>query len=261
MNTRRIVVLLLAAGAAGIVALMVRGFLGGGSKQAEASVSTPVAISQVLVASQRIEPGQPVNGGQVRWQQWPAKSVDPSFIIKNPGMTAAAAVKGTVARAPMVEGEPVTYAKIVKSKAAGYMAATLAPGMRAVAINVSMASVAGGFVLPNDRVDVMMTQITGDNPKRGMTRTVLSNVRVLAINQVFDSKTQKPLADVKTITLELTPNQSREIAQAQAMGSLSLALRSLGDTRTAARTSGSIDGTGMVAVIRYGMERRGGGGQ
>lgn len=261
MNTRRLVVLLLAAGAAGIVALMVRGLLGGGSKQAEANAPTAVAITQVLVAAQRLEPGQPVSAAQVRWQSWPSKSVDPSFIVKNPGVTLLSAVNGTVARAPIVEGEPITYAKVIKSSAAGFMAATLGPGMRAVAINVSVGTVAGGFVLPNDRVDLMLTQITGDNPKRGVTRTVLSNVRVLAIDQVFDSKTQKPVADVKTVTLELTPDQARETALAQAMGTLSLALRSLGDTQTAAKTSGSVDGTGMVAVIRYGMERRGGGGQ
>jgi pilus assembly protein CpaB len=264
MNTRRLVVLLLAAGAAGVVALMVRGLLGGGAKQAEANVGpSSVAISEVLVATQRLEPGQPLMPAQVRWQQWPTKSVDSSFIVRNSGVTASAAVDGTVVRAPIVEGEPITYAKVVKSQSAGFMAATLAPGMRAVAISVSVASVAGGFIMPNDRVDLMVTVVTGDNPKRGATRTVVSNARVLAIDQAFDSKDHKAVSDVKTVTLELTPEQTHMTELAQAMGTLSLALRGLGDTETAdngADKQSDRDRSGIVEVIRYGLERKGGGG-
>jgi pilus assembly protein CpaB len=248
------------------VALMVRGFLGGGTKEAEAKVApAPVSISQILVASARIEPGQPLTAAQVRWQEWPSKSVDSAFIQKNSGIAPAAAVEGAVARAPIVEGEPITYTKIVRSQGSGFMAATLAPGMRAVSIAGSVASVAGGFIQPNDRVDIMLTMITGDNPKRGVTKTVLANVRVLAIDQSLENK-NKPVSDLKTVTLELTPEQARAASLAQAMGTLSLALRSLGDTAMAANDSGKAkprgggDDSGMVQVLRYGMERRGGSG-
>ena len=270
MNTRRLVVLLLAAAAAGVVALMVRSFFGGGSKQAEATLTpAPVSITQVLVAATRLEPGQSLAEGQVRWQQWPTRGVDPGFILKSSGLSAAAAVEGTVVRAPIVEGEPVTYTKIVKSQAAGFMAATLAPGMRAVSISVSVASVAGGFILPNDRVDLLLTTITGDNPKRGATRTVLSNVRVLAVDQASDGKNQKAVSDVKTATLELSPHQAQIVTLAQAMGTLSLALRSLGDNEAVASSGKSGSGakddedSSFVSVIRYGTARRqaGGGGQ
>lgn len=268
MNSRRLVVLLLAAGAAGVVALMVRGLIGGGTKQADANTAPPpVEITQVLVASQRIEPGQTLNAAQVRWQPWPVKGIDPALIRHTAGSSLASIVDGTVARAPIVAGEPITFTKIVKSQSAGYMAATLAPGMRAVAISVSVASVAGGFIQPNDRVDLMLTYVTGDNPKRGITKTVLSNVRVLAVDQTANSK-DKAVSDVKTVTLELTPEQARNTELAQVMGTLSLALRSLGDTETAdgesdnARRNRS-DGDGLVAVLRYGLARRpnGGGGQ
>lgn len=263
MNSRRLIVLLLAAGAAGVVALMVRGLVGGGAKEAEAKTQPPaVVMAQVLVAAQRLEPGQPISAGQVRWQQWPQKSVDGSFIVQNGGMSPASVVEGTVARAPIIEGEPVTFAKIVKSQGAGFMAATLAPGMRAVSIAVSVASVAGGFIQPNDRVDLMLTMVTGDTPKRGITKTVLSNVRVLAIDQASDSK-NKAVSDVKTVTLELSPDQARSTAMAQAMGTLSLALRSLGDTETAENDKSKAPGAddnGMVAVLRYGIERKAGSG-
>ena len=266
MNTRRLMVLLLAAVAAGAIALLVRGFFGGGTKEASAKPNPEVAMKEVLVASERLEPGLPVKPGQVRWQAWPANSIDPSFIQKNGTLTAAAAVEGTVARAPVVPGEPLTFAKVVKSDAAGFMAATLAPGMRAVAINVSVGSVAGGFILPNDRVDIILIVLTNDSPRRGTTRTVLSNVRVLAVDQVAGDKEQQAIPDVKTVTLELTPQQAQVVTLAQAMGTLSLALRSLGDNQAVANAASGHgdDGTGFVSVIRYGRTNRqagGGGGQ
>lgn len=269
MNTRRLVVLLLAAGAAGVVALMVRGFVGGGAKQAEAHIApAAVEIARVLVAATRLEPGKSLAADQVRWQAWPVRSIDSSFIRQIDTMTSAAIVAGMVVRAPMVEGEPVTFAKMVKSGSSGFMAATIAPGMRAVSIPVSIASVAGGFILPNNRVDIILTVVTNDTPKRGLTRTVLNDVRVLAMDQVPDNKDQKALADVKTVTLELSPEQARIVSTAQAMGVLSLALRGLGDEQIAAadphkKTNPGADGedqSGIVTVIRYGLLRRSSGG-
>jgi pilus assembly protein CpaB len=273
MNTRRLIVLLLAAGAAGVVALMVRGLIGGGTKEADAKVNPPpLAMTEVLVANERLDPGQSLTDAKVRWQAWPSKNIDSSFIVRN-AATAATAVNGTVVRAPIVPGEPVTYAKIVRSGGAGFMAATLTPGMRAMSISISVASVAGGFILPNDRVDIILTTLTGDNPKRGSTRMVLSDVRVLAIDQASDTKDQKAVADVKTVTLELTPQQVQTVSLAQAMGVLSLSLRSLGDNQAvAANTDGKDaaksaqdDGadSGIVSVLRYGKTRNlgGGGGQ
>ncbi len=272
MNSKRLVVLLLAAAAAGVVALMVRNVLGGGAKSSGDNLaSAPVEISEVLVASQRIDAGTSIHAGQVRWQAWPAKIVDASFVRKSSGLTPASIVEGTVARAPMVEGEPITYTKIVKSEGAGFMAATLAPGMRAISISVSVVSIAGGFVLPNNRVDVLLTSATDDS-KRGASKIILSNVRVLAIDQSSDDKNQKAVSEVKTVTLELTPGQARTVAMAQATGTLSLALRSLGDDNAARKNSndnkvsaaGSVDEddaqSGMVTVLRYGRVRKTAGG-
>jgi pilus assembly protein CpaB len=272
MNMRRLVVLLMAAGAAGVVAFMVRGLVGGGTKQADAKVAPPpVEISQVLVAAARLDPGRVMTPDSVRWEAWPIKAIDASFIRKTPSMNLSTIVAGMVVRAPMVPGEPVTFAKIVKSQSAGFMAATLAPGMRAVSIPVSVASLAGGFILPNNRVDIMLTLVAdGAGSKHGVTRMVLTDIRVLAVDQASDKPDQKAVADVKTVTLELTPDQARTVATAQAMGTLSLTLRSLGDdqgaTETAAAdagksTSNADDQAGMVTVIRYGkMPKSGGGG-
>ena len=231
MNTKRLVVILLAAVAAGGAALIVRGLLGGGTPKADANPPPPpIAVSEVLVAASNLQPGQPLNVGLVRWQKWPTSNIDPGFIMQLGASTAEMAVAGTVVRAPIVAGEPITYSKIVKSDTAGFMSATLQPGMRAVSIGVSVVSVAGGFVLPNDRVDIILSQTSNDASKSAHARTVLSNVRVLAIDQAFDGKNQKAVSDVKTVTLELAPEQATELARAQAMGTLSLALRPLGES-------------------------------
>ena len=264
MNTRRLVVLLLAAVAAGGAALLVRGLIGGGTTKAVARLEpAPIAISNVLVAASALQPGQPLTSGLVRWQKWPRSSVDPGFIQQTGALTSDAAIAGTVARAPIVEGEPITYTKIVRSDATGFMAATLQPGMRAVSIPVTIASVAGGFILPNNRVDIILTESTNDTPKRATARVVLADVRVLAIDQATPEKGPKSVADVKTATLELSPDQVQTLSRAQVTGTLSLALRALGDhasAQSAAQLAGTRAGDdsngGQVAIIRYGIERR-----
>jgi len=262
MNTRRLVVLLLAAVAAGAAALLVRALIGGGTPKADARPApAPIAISSVLVAASNVQPGQALNASMVRWQKWPKSNVDPGFIQQSGSLSLDAAVAGTVARSPIVAGEPVTYSKIVRSGSGGFMAATLEPGMRAVSLPVTVSAVAGGFILSNDRVDVVLTQTVGDNPKRAISRIVLSDVRVLAIDQTT-SGSQKPVSDAKTATLELSPDQVKTLSRAQASGILSLALRPLGESgnqqnapQTAAATSGEASEGDQVAIIRYGIAR------
>jgi pilus assembly protein CpaB len=262
MNPRRLVVLLLAFVAAGGTALLVGRLLGSGPPKADAHPVAPaMAMSEVLVAATNLQPGTPLAAGQVQWQKWPSASVNPGFIVGSRGGSPDAAVAGAVVRAPIVTGEPITFAKIVKSDATGFMAAMLQPGMRAVSITASVASIAGGFILPNDRADIISTQTTNDNPKRVVSRIVLSDVRVLAIDQASDNRNQKAVAEVKTVTLELSPSQSGLLASAQAAGTLSLALRGLGERATAlngkapsAKSDTKTDGdSGQVTIIRYGV--------
>jgi pilus assembly protein CpaB len=260
MNTRRLVVLLLAAVAAGGAALLVRSLIGGGTTKVDARPQpAPIAISNVLVAASNLQPGQALTAGLVRWQKWPRTSVDPGFIQQTSAVSADAAVAGTVARAPILAGEPITFTKIVSSNSSGFMAATLQPGMRAASIPVTIASVAGGFILPNNHVDVILTE-PGNNAKQATSRVVLSGVRVLAIDQTIVGK--GPAPDAKTVTLELSAGQVQTLARAQASGTLSLALRALSDQgagQSAAQLAGARSGdesdSGEVAIIRYGIVR------
>ncbi|HUB85367.1 MAG TPA: Flp pilus assembly protein CpaB [Rhizomicrobium sp.] len=259
MNRSRVVVLVAAAFAAGIVALLVRGFLGGGTPDVKAAIApAPAATEDVLVAATNLQPGVAITPESVRWQTWPKSAVDSSFITSIGNSDIASIVKGTVARAPMIAGEPLSNTKFVHADTAGFMAAQLAPGMRAVSISISADTGAGGFILPNDRVDVILTLQISDNPRRFMSKTLVSDVRVLAMDQTFTQDKDQKTVLAKTATLELTPIQADLVALSAATGTISLALRPLGDNDvadSAAKTHHADDGS--VTVIRYGISRGG----
>jgi pilus assembly protein CpaB len=254
MNRSRIIVLSLAALAAGAAALLARGFLGGGSVPAKAQIAA-VSTVGVLVASSNIEPGRPVKPDMVRWQTWPKSSVDSTFLTEEGNPPVDQIVKGAVARAPIVAGEPLTNTKIVHSDAASFMAAMLTPGMRAVSIPITTESGAGGFILPNDRVDVILTAEVSEQPKVYGSHTLLHDVRVLAVDQTYAQDKDQKTVLAKSATLELSPQQSEMLDAAAETGKVSLALRPLGET--AANDLGAKaktkDNNGVVAVIRYGM--------
>ena len=129
MNTQRLVVLGLAVVAAGGAALLVRGMLGGGTPQVAAKAGPVIAMSEVLVASSNLEPGQALKPELVRWEKWPTASVDASFITHEAAGSEENAVKGTVVRAPILSGQPIVSNAIVHGDQSGFMAATLSDGI------------------------------------------------------------------------------------------------------------------------------------
>ncbi|MBV9062619.1 MAG: Flp pilus assembly protein CpaB [Alphaproteobacteria bacterium] len=260
MNRSRVIILALAALAAGAAALLARGFLGGGTEPGKAMPAVSLATVGVLVASSNIEPGRPVTPDLVKWQPWPKSTVDSTFITEDANPHPEQVVKGTVSRAPILAGEPLTNTKIVHSDAAGVMAAMLSPGMRAVSIPITTESGAGGFILPNDRVDVLLTVQVSESPKVFASRAILHDVRVLAVDQTYTQDKDQKTVLAKTATLELAPHQAEMLDGAAATGAVSLTLRPLGETATADLNADSKKhkDTGVVAVIRYGMARAGG---
>jgi pilus assembly protein CpaB len=125
----------------------------------------------------------------------------------------------------------------VFAKGSGFMAAILPKGMRAVSMEVSAENAAGGFILPDDHVDVVLTrhdkmQTAGGASDKIVSESILRNVRVLAIDQAVEEKAGQRVVVGKTATLELTPDQAETLQLAKQQGSLSLALRSLIDSRS-----------------------------
>jgi pilus assembly protein CpaB len=269
MNVMRIAILGVAAIAAGAAALLVRGMLGGGTPTSQAAAPQVAITTEVLVASRDIVPGHILSVDLVRWDSWPKNSVSSTLITKDKQPDIAKAVAGAVVRSPLVAGQPITDASIVRAGSAGFMAATIKPGMRAVGVPVTAETSAGGFILPNDRVDVLLTidvcGCNGGGQKNFVSRTILQDVRVLAVDQVAHQEKDQQSVVAKTATLELTPSQAELLAQAGHTGTLSLALRALGDSegepvatnvpRRVPLVAGAGSDRSTVTVFRYGILR------
>ena len=234
MNTARIVVLTIAVGAGGIAA-----YLASGSDNKPAPTA-PVAQLQtvdVLVAKSDIGLGQTVTPEDMRWQTWPAATASNSFIRRNERPDATTQIVGSIARTPFIAGEPIREAKLVRANGSGFMAAILPTGMRAVSTEISPETGAGGFILPNDRVDVILTKRDKNPDRSGQpdivnAEIILSNVRVLAIDQAPKEKEGQNAVLGKTDTLEMSPQDVQILAKARLSGTLSLALRSIADGKT-----------------------------
>jgi pilus assembly protein CpaB len=188
----------------------------------------------VLVAAADIGMGRAVSAQELQWQAWPAAVANPSFIRKSDRPEAAEQLAGAITRSPFSQGEPIRESKLIKAKGSGFMAAILPSGMRAVSTEISPETGAGGFILPNDRVDVILSRRDREQEKATgvdshTSDTILSNVRILAIDQTVEEKNGQRVVVGKTATLELTPRQAEMLAVSRQQGTISLALRSLVD--------------------------------
>ncbi len=234
MKPARIIVLFIAIAAGGVAAL-----LAGRSEQAPPAPAAPVAqleTAEVLVANTEIGMGSSVSNQDLRWQTWPAAAVSANFIRKNERPDAITQLAGSIARAPFSDGEPIREAKLIHANGSGYMAAILPTGMRAVSTDISPETGAGGFILPNDHVDVILTRRDRDAEQANggieahVAETILTNVRVLAIDQTVEEKNGQRVVVGKTATLELSSQLAERLTLAHQLGTLSLALRSLVDS-------------------------------
>ena len=257
MNTARIVVLTIAVGAGGIAA-----YLASGSDN-KPLPTKPVAQLQtvdVLVAKSDIGLGQSVTAEDLQWQTWPAATASNSFIRRNERPDATKEVAGSIARAPFIAGEPIREPKLVRANGSGFMAAILPTGMRAISTEISPETGAGGFILPNDRVDVILSKSDKNSDRTGSpdivnSEIILSNVRVLAIDQAPKEKDGQNAVVGKTVTLELKPEQAETLARARQSGTLSLALRSIADVNMVENRSDdqAPKRVESVNVVRYGI--------
>jgi len=245
---------------------------------ATASVAEARPMAKVLVAARDLQPGQRLADADLEWKDWAVEDVNPVFITdgsvpipqaeaaaearaeaagaeaEDAGVEAARRVAeaaealatggakadfiGSVVREPILAGEPIVARKIVRAGDSGYMAAYLQPGMRAMAVSVSVETAAGGFILPGDRVDVLLTREVDlgnvGTPESARSRfassTVMQNVKVLAIDQSTRADENEQAVVGATATLELGPRDAEALALAKSEGELSLVLRSYADT-------------------------------
>jgi pilus assembly protein CpaB len=263
MKFARIAVLAIAIIAGGIAAVLVGGGSDAPPPPPPQVVEAPTA--EVLIAAADIPMGSVVATESLAWRQWPLAGAE-GFITKAAQPEAMSDIAGAIARQPIVQGEPIRMQKIVKADGSGFMSAILPAGMRAVATEISAETGAGGFILPNDRVDVILTRRDEGGGEGGgeafSSSTILTNVRVLAIDQATVEQDGQKVVVGRTATLELFPRQTEILALARQLGTLSLALRSLADSNPALagqspedRFGAKAEG-GAMTVIRFGIPRQ-----
>ena len=216
----------------------------------------------VLVAAQDIPMGTVIGDASVSWQSWPKPAISELMIVKSSGPAVIDDVKGSLTRDAFIRGEPMRRDKLVKAGAGGFMSAILPSGLRAVAIKVDNAGddYAGGFILPNDRVDVIkIYRDDGATKSRGVevlgAQTILTNVKVLAIGQNVQEENGKKVVVGGNATLELDPQQAEQVILAERAGNanLHLVLRSLVDSAGPALTAGDQDAGGSgLTIVRFG---------
>jgi len=255
--------IVLALSVAGISTYLIRSFSSQEALKKLEEEAEPVKF-RVLLASRDVNPGEIINKDQVVWQDWPGEPPNAQYIVAEQEEQKAKKqneIIGSVARKAIVAGEPILASKLFKRDEAGFMAGILKKGMRAVTINVNVSSSVAGFILPGDRVDIMLVHdkvkealrktrkaakpTRGDGPPppqplrvlNTTTETILRDILILAVDQALVSPEGNP-AVAKTLTLELTPKQGEIITTARTMGQLSLVLRGLAsaDEEPTART-------------------------
>ena len=200
-------------------------------------VSMPT--TRVLVASKPILLGERVSASALEWTEWPEAALRPEFITDAAQPGAATDMTGAVARAEITAGEPILPGKLVHADGS-YLAGMLGAGMRGVSVPVTAESASGGFIAPNDRVDVISTRV---NATGQYTETILRNVRVLALNKKLAKESEEDgeadpsaaaFSGKALATLELSEKQAELVVNALATGQLTLVIRAITDTEDAA---------------------------
>lgn len=241
MSPMRLIILAVALVAAVLAAFLVRNL----ANQQPTVVSTPaetvekiveVEVSQqkVLVAKTDLRVGTLLTPDEFKWANWPDSTINPAYYTQEIAPDAMEILTGSVVRSAMYADEPVMPQKIVQKGETGFMAALLGPGKRAMTIEISPESASAGFILPDDRVDIILSQLVefvGDDdlPDQLITSTIMENARVIAIDQTFGDVDGIPTLTGSTATFEVTQVHAELLANSVRSGTISLTLRSAAD--------------------------------
>lgn len=232
MSLRNILFLVAAIVVSGATALLANNWINAerASFQASAVTTRPPVTTEVLVATENLRAGSFVRSAKLKWQPWPEDGVADEYVVK--GRRDIKDFDGAVVRNALTPGQPITDALVVHPGRRGFLAAVLGIGNRAVSVPVNATSGISGFIFPGDRVDLILTSRfnskgeDGESLARYVSKTLLTGLRVLAIDQKTESKNGE-VSPAKTVTLEVTQKQAEKVAVGMAIGNLSLSLQSL----------------------------------
>jgi pilus assembly protein CpaB len=218
MNRRLLIMLMLALLFAGGAAWVADQWVASQSRSPTANADTV----PVVVAALTLPFGRRVEGPDVKLVDWPKRSVpkgafnDPSEVI------------GMVTKREFVTDEALVESRLAEHLGGSTLSALIEPGKRAISVRVNDVVGVAGFVLPGNQVDVLATRRESQN--RAKTRTLLQNMKVLAVDQEASPEKDQP-AVVRAVTLEMVPSQAALLTQAQKEGTLQLTLRNPQDKR------------------------------
>jgi pilus assembly protein CpaB len=257
MKAARITVLGVALAAGGVAALLV-GRTGDAPPPPAPPPVVQIETVEVLVAKGEIGIGQAVSPQELTWQTWPASSAGPNFIRQSTRPGAMEELSGAIARVPFAPGEPIREGRLIKGTGSGYLAAVLPSGKRATSTEINPEVGVSGFIMPNDHVDVILTRRDREAEKVAgieihVAETVLTNIRVLAIDQTVEEKSGQKVVTGKTATLELEPRQVERLTLARQQGIISLALRSIADTDPTKLEAEDKAPRPRIDVVRFGI--------
>lgn len=233
MTLRRMILVLVALLAGGAALYLLEQ---GRTANPRATVATSAPEAEILVATRPIGIGERLTPDMLSWTSWPANALRPDYVAKSTDPEALSTLAGALARFEIFEGEPILRTKLVNA-AEGYLSAVLDKGRRAVAVSVTPADASGGYIMPNDRVDVVLTRTEGNGSS---SRTLISNVKVLAIDRRLgeagasgavpaEDPQSNVFQDAAIATLDLGAEEAVAVINGSRQGQLSLVLRALAD--------------------------------
>lgn len=229
LSSRRLLLLTAAIALSLATAMIVRGWVNEARRGGQAVVEAPKpAVTKVVVAAHDLPAGQFLKPQDLQWQPWPDAALSPSYMLE--GTRNLEDLVGSVVRAGIGTGEPVTDERLIKKGDRGFLSAVMLPATRAVTVQLQQNAGLGGLVLPGDHVDVILTATLPGNgqnqPEHHASETVLEDIRVIAIDQKMNDMSNESVM-ARSATLEVTPKQAEVLALVTDMGKLSLTLRSL----------------------------------
>jgi pilus assembly protein CpaB len=226
MKARAVLTLLAGLGLAGFAVYAVHEQLQ--ERTGLVAAEPPFPVTTLVVAHTDLAYGDRLGPEHLREATWPQDALPAGGFTHIADLLGEDDERRVVLRS-MTAGEPVLASKVSGFGGRATMSAALPDGKRAVAISINDVSGVAGFILPGDRVDILLTRGgRGDQ----VTDIILQNITVRGINQIADEERDRPTT-ARTATVEVTPEEAQKLALAQQVGSLSLALRQVGTVEQA----------------------------
>lgn len=195
-----------------------------GGKKTSTVHESNLETMKVLVAGKVLNEGDTIKPGDLIWLDWPKRNVQTNFVT--PNVTTPQNLLGAVVRHHVSLKAPINLSDLAKPGERGLLAAIISPGMHAISIDVNAQSVSSGLIFPGDRVDIIFSKSVGGT-SGVISKTIVKNIKVLAIDVETSSTREKPKIIPRVATLEVTERQAETITAAAKDGTLSLSLRSL----------------------------------